>query len=141
LNHSIDNDDQDQQVKSLINKLTHPDSKKREEAAQALGKIGDPLAVEHLIKLLGDTDREIRITVLLALGQIGDVRAVEPIISCFGDDDEEVGLWAASSLSPKLSKYAFPILVNLLNELIQTFANKGEIVHHERKNLDKGELP
>jgi hypothetical protein len=25
-------------------------------------------------------------------------------------------------------------------ELIQTFANEGEIVHHERKNLGKGEI-
>ena len=51
-----------------------------QNAAKALGKIGDTRAVEPLIKTLEDKDREVRKCTIEALGDIGDARAVEPLI-------------------------------------------------------------
>ena len=54
------------------------------EAATALGKIGDPRAVEPLIAALqadGATQSSVRENAAKALGKIGDLRAVEPLIA------------------------------------------------------------
>jgi HEAT repeat protein len=52
----------------------------RIEAAEALGLIGDRLAVESLIRALRDDDRLVQEKAAWALGVIGDARAVSPLI-------------------------------------------------------------
>ena len=64
----------------------------RRWAAEALGKIGDPRAVEPLIPLL-KPGNYIE-TTIIALGEIGDRRAVMPLIeylnnSTINDSEEE----------------------------------------------------
>jgi HEAT repeat protein len=57
-----------------------------EGAIQVLGDIGDPRAVELLLKLLGRIDRADNWdTAVEALGHIGDPRAVEPLIAVLAD--------------------------------------------------------
>ena len=56
-------------------------------AAQALGEIGDPRAVEPLINALNDRDWIVRGASAEALGKIGDPRAVEPLIRALDDDE------------------------------------------------------
>src|ERR1700752_1308925 len=52
----------------------------RGEAAEALGKIGDPGAVESLIAALGRSDSEVQTKAAEALGKIGDARALARLI-------------------------------------------------------------
>jgi HEAT repeat protein len=56
----------DEKTKSLI-------------VVQALGKIGDPRAIDPLIGALSDTDLELRKAAAKALGKIGDPVAIDPL--------------------------------------------------------------
>lgn len=57
----------------------------RRTAAETLGAIGDPRAVEPLIAALAD--ERVRITAIEALGTIGDPRAVDPLVSTLNDPE------------------------------------------------------
>ena len=65
-------------VPGLIALLKDKDRAVREDAAIALGMIGDPSAVPALIVAM--QDGSIRVRAIMALGMIGDTRAVEPLI-------------------------------------------------------------
>ena len=51
----------------------------RERAAEALGRIGDPRAVDPLIEALEDEYAFVRYFSARALGEIGDHRAMRPL--------------------------------------------------------------
>ncbi len=53
--------------------------KVRVQAALVLGKLGDPRAVQPLIKALADSNRTVRGIAASALGQLGDAAAVDPL--------------------------------------------------------------
>ena len=57
----------------------------REDAAKALGKIGDITAVKYLTKALGDETLPVRLAVAEALANIADASAVEPLIATLQD--------------------------------------------------------
>src|SRR6184192_669104 len=65
-------------VPGLIALLQDKDRAVREDAAIALGMIGDPSAVPALIDAM--QDGSVRVRAIMALGMIGDTRAVEPLI-------------------------------------------------------------
>jgi HEAT repeat protein len=65
-------------VPGLIALLKDKDRAVREDAAIALGMIGDPSAVPALIEAL--QDGAVRVRAIMALGMIADLRAVEPLI-------------------------------------------------------------
>ena len=67
-------------VRRLIKALRDKDRIVRQDAANALGKIGDERAVEPLIKALRDKDGIVRDYAVKALETFGDERAVEPLI-------------------------------------------------------------
>jgi HEAT repeat protein len=69
-----------------------------EEAAGALGEIGDARAVEPLIAALKDKNSGIRYGAAGALGEIGDARAVEPLIAALKDKHPVVRETAAEAL-------------------------------------------
>jgi hypothetical protein len=70
-------------LKGLIKVLAYSkDSRARQFAADALGQIGDPAAVEPLITALAEKD-PVRRHVAAALGQIGDPRAGEALVATF----------------------------------------------------------
>src|SRR4029079_5601464 len=52
--------------------------KVRVQAALVLGKLGDPRAVQPLIKALGDQNKTVRGIAASALGQLGDAAATDP---------------------------------------------------------------
>lgn len=54
-------------------------------AANVLGDIMNPSALEDLVVALRDPDDNVRIAVAEALGKIGDKRAVDPLTAVFGD--------------------------------------------------------
>jgi len=53
--------------------------KVRVQAALVLGKLGDPRAVQPLIKALGDSNKTVRGIAASALGQLGDAAAADPL--------------------------------------------------------------
>ena len=53
--------------------------KVRVQAALVLGKLGDPRAVQPLIKALADQNKTVRGIAASALGQLGDSAAVDPL--------------------------------------------------------------
>ncbi|MGB7546204.1 MAG: HEAT repeat domain-containing protein [Terracidiphilus sp.] len=83
-------------VESLIATMKGPDTDVGWQAANALGEIKDPRAVEPLIAALQVKD--LRWNAALALGEIKDPRAVEPLISALQDKDSEFREKVAQSL-------------------------------------------
>lgn len=72
-------------VKEAVNELCRmlkEDSNKvvRNNAARALGKIGDPVAVDILSETIFDKDYYIRLNSTWSLGKIKDKRGVEPLL-------------------------------------------------------------
>lgn len=70
----------------------------REKAAEALGELGDALAVGPLIAALRDSNQGVRMMVASALGKLGDARAVGPLIAALRDSDRDVRATAAGAL-------------------------------------------
>jgi hypothetical protein len=85
-------------VEPLAQLLKDDNSGVRWEAAEALGKIGEP-ALGTLISALFDDDDDIRWRAAIALGDIGDAAAVEPLIRALGDHDPYVRSRVVRSLS------------------------------------------
>jgi HEAT repeat protein len=86
-------------VLELIKALDYPKHwRVRRDAAEALGEIGDPDAVEPLIGVLRDDNPSVRMSAAEALGQIGDVRAVEPLIAARKEASWSVRRAAAEAL-------------------------------------------
>jgi len=87
-------------VEPLVAVLLNVNSveKLRQDAAQALGQIGDSRAVEPLIVALADKNAEGRRRAAEALGRIGDDRAVEPLIVALADMNGDVHISAAVAL-------------------------------------------
>ena len=114
-------------VKSLIEALGDKDSIVRQVAAEALGEIGDPMAIEPLvkalksedgnvyaavalaeigepaldalIKALEDRDENVRRVAAFGLGRTGDKRAIEPLIQALKDESSGVQFCAAEALA------------------------------------------
>jgi len=72
--------------------------KVRNDAAKALGEIGDKRAVKPLVVALKDKDKDMRSSAAKVLGQIGDARAVEPLIAGLKDKDSVVRNASARAL-------------------------------------------
>ncbi len=63
----------------FIGLLSDDSEGNRWKAAETLGRIGDPAAVEELIGTLWDDDERVRLKAAWALGMIGDPRAIHPL--------------------------------------------------------------
>lgn len=59
----------------------------RRQAAEALGRLRDPRAVEPLLQVLSDPDAVLRAKAIEALGSIGDIRAVPALIPFLGEEE------------------------------------------------------
>jgi len=84
-------------VEALIQALKDTTWSVRENAAEALGEIGDARAVEALIQALKDQSGSVRANAAWALGKIGRP-AVEPLIQALEDEDGDVRAGAAEAL-------------------------------------------
>ncbi len=76
-----DNEDTryEERLAHFIRMLSDDDEVSRWKAAEALGRIGDPGAVDELISTLWDDDARVRLKAAWALGRIGDFRAYAPL--------------------------------------------------------------
>ena len=78
-------DAQNPQLKNLVARLQDKDAYERQRAAITLGNLGNPGAVEPLIRALKDDDLFVRNFAARSLGDLGDRRAVDPLIEAMGD--------------------------------------------------------
>ena len=90
----------------------------RRNAARALGKIGDPSAVEPLITCLGCPDYYVREAAARALGEIGARRAIGPLLALL-----EGGVEAAQLVEGK------PHLVQPYDATIEALGELGAVEH------------
>lgn len=75
-------------VQPLLDLLDNDDAEMRMLAADALGRIGSPLAIDHLISSLKDRDRIVRRKSVEALAKIGHP-AFEQLFTILSDNDDE----------------------------------------------------
>jgi len=100
-------------VQPLIEMLR---SEGRTPAAKALGKIGDPAAVDALLDALKDDFSVLRKESAEALGLIGDPRAVNGLIPLLRDEEEDVRYQAAWALGELKDPTAVPHLIEALED-------------------------
>ena len=81
-------------VGELIKALGNNDEGMRRGAAEALGKLGDPIAVDPLITVLRDEDSGVRRNAARALGKFSNKTAVKPLVNALGDESWQVRLLA-----------------------------------------------
>jgi HEAT repeat protein len=127
-------------VEALIHTLNHPQPEARAYAAEALGKIGRPEAVQPLLALLHDTEWECRVAavqalaqlrvaepliaaiddcalrkvVIEALGQLGDRRATEPLVALLHDEGCKGYQWSRFDVARALGRIGDPRAVRPL---------------------------
>jgi len=82
----------------FIRMLSDDDEVSRWKAAEALGRMEDPEAVEELIETLWDDDARVRLKAAWALGRIGDQRAYAPLQRLYRMEDE----WAQEIIGEAL---------------------------------------
>jgi len=90
----------DERTAHFIGLLSDDDEASRWKAAEALGRIRDPGAVEELIGTLWDDDARVRLKAAWALGQIGDQRAYAPLQRLYRMENE----WAQEIIREALEK-------------------------------------
>jgi HEAT repeat protein len=88
----------DDRTAHFIDLLSDDDEVSRWKAAEALGRIRDPGAVEELISTLWDDDARVRLKAARALGQIGDQRAYAPLQRLYRMENE----WAQEIIKEAL---------------------------------------
>jgi HEAT repeat protein len=85
-------------VSVAIEGLQTESATSRLNSVRELSRLGEPRAVEPLIKVLNDLDPKVRRAAAEALGWLKDIRATEPIIKLLRDTDPSVSCGAAQAL-------------------------------------------
>jgi HEAT repeat protein len=115
-------------VEKLVKLLnSRKDTRIRKQAAEALGKIGDPQAVDSLIMTLDDSSISlgIRHSAIWSLGKIGDPRAVAPLLTALRGMDRDGRVFTYEALGKIGDARAVEPLITALREsdkLISTTA-------------------
>jgi HEAT repeat protein len=89
---------QDERLVHFISLLSDDDEVSRWKAAEALGRMEDPAAVDELISTLWDDDARVRLKAAWALGRIGDQRAYAPLQRLYRMENE----WAQEIIKEAL---------------------------------------
>jgi HEAT repeat protein len=85
----------------LVSELKSPSAENRIDAAWALGELGDPRAVEYLLKVLSDPDDTVRYNVVKALGNLGDNKAIPYLAKAL---KLEVQPWIVQAIQETIQK-------------------------------------
>lgn len=83
-------DSREERLAHFIRMLSEDNEASRWKAAESLGRMRDPDAVEPLIDTLWDDDSRVRLKAAWALGQIGDTRAITPLRRLYRMENEGV---------------------------------------------------
>jgi len=89
-------------VQGLIKALAWKDAPVRRAAAEALGALRDPAAVDALTGLLADDNQGVRRAAVAALVARGGQRVVEPLVRAMADPDAQVRSIAENALYKRL---------------------------------------
>lgn len=81
-----------------LQSLHNPEQQARQQAAEALGKLGDARAVGPLIQALSHHNEWLRWHAASALGKIGDQQAIAPLVQALADSSDMVRQNAAYAL-------------------------------------------
>jgi HEAT repeat protein len=79
---------QDNRLAHFIHLLSDENEDSRWKAAETLGRIADPAAIDALIDTLWDDDARVRLKAAWALGRIGDMRAYAPLQRLYRIENE-----------------------------------------------------
>ncbi|MBN1568775.1 MAG: HEAT repeat domain-containing protein [Acidobacteria bacterium] len=113
---SAEEDRQSKGFEEDLKALNSDNIDEKHRAAIALGKTGNPRAVEPLIKALADPDTFVRSFAAVSLGNLKDARAVEPLIKALGDENQRVRRSAVEALGSLRDPKALEALLKLLND-------------------------
>lgn len=91
-------DQDNERLTHFIHLLEDDEPINRIRAAEMLGRMGDPAAVDDLISALWDDDARVRLKVAWALGRIGSLRASAPLKRLYRMEDE----WAQEIIRESL---------------------------------------
>ena len=97
-----------------MNHLRSDDPQTRIQAAETLGKLGNPEAVPPLSSALGDADWRVRQVAALALGEMGTDQAVLPLVDSLHDPHPSVREAAAEALGQLSDQRSCRALVDRL---------------------------
>ena len=89
---------QEERLAHFIGMLSDDDEGNRWKAAEILGRLRDPKAVDPLIETLWDDDSRVRLKAAWALGRIGDRRAIAPLHRLYRMENE----WGQEIISEAL---------------------------------------
>lgn len=104
-------------VALLIPVVKHDNLISRRWATWALGKIGNPKAVDPLMEALqGDDEPSVRWDAAIALGRIGDGRAIDTLIEALDDENGGVRGRSAEALGVIGDRKAIGPLTSVLND-------------------------
>lgn len=104
------------EINNLIQQLKNVDIEVRKNAIRYCIDNPHPDVIEPLSSLLDvaiANSHELYL-IIRALSETGDKRAIEPLVSLFTHPDEEIQATVASFLTPRLSKDALPIVLNII---------------------------
>ncbi len=102
---------------TALGALTRPGgSDSRQRAAERLGKLKAPIAVEELVRALDDASLPVREKAAEALGEIGDKRAVEALVTKLEDPSSGIGTEAAVALGKIGNNAALTALVAVVRD-------------------------
>jgi beta-lactamase regulating signal transducer with metallopeptidase domain len=106
----------EQVAKALLNALKDENAEVREQAMQALAKMGSPLAFEPMVAALKDSSAQVRHQAAFNLGQLGDPRAIPPLTAALKDADADVRQQSVFALGQLHAKEAVPALTAALKD-------------------------
>ena len=95
---------QEERLAHFIRMLSDDDEGNRWKAAEILGRLKDPTAVDPLIETLWDDDSRVRLKAAWALGRIGDRRAIPPLRRLYRMENE----WGQEIISDALEAINLP---------------------------------
>lgn len=104
------------EFESLLKALQGSDAYERHRAAIALGRSGNPKAVDPLVAALADQDPFVRSFAATALGNLGDRRAVPPLIKALTDKEMIVRRAAVTALGGLKDADAVDPLIQRLDD-------------------------
>jgi HEAT repeat protein len=91
---------QSERLAHFLEMLTDDNEGNRWKAAESLGRMEDPAAVDPLIDTLWDDDARVRLKAAWALGRIGDPRALQPLQRLYRMENE----WAQEIIGQALEE-------------------------------------
>ncbi|MFQ5560117.1 MAG: HEAT repeat domain-containing protein [Nitrospinota bacterium] len=124
-------------VPQLIEAVKSEKTLVRANSADALGKIGNKVAIDPLISLLKDKKRYVRKNAILALGYYDEPKVMKALISAYPNEKNSKN---KSSILRRLGGYKNKAVIPVLIEGVQTFGSNRHVFIRRDAATALGEL-